>query len=146
MKIVEAVVNKTFATFGFATDGAGDIMLPSRQFVDGGVTLFVGDRVRLRVKESPTGRRAVYAWRLGSAAVPNERPRGNVSVAVAPGGLEKALAVLKKKMAESGTFASLKRHAHYVKPSERRRMKSARARSKLRRQLARQEERKREAA
>jgi ribosomal protein S21 len=45
--------------------------------------------------------------------------------------LERALVKLKKALAMNGTFAAMKRHEHYVKPSLARRRKSLRARAKL---------------
>jgi small subunit ribosomal protein S21 len=45
--------------------------------------------------------------------------------------LDRALTKLKRDLAMSGTAAELKRRAHYIKPGERRRLKSQRARAKL---------------
>jgi small subunit ribosomal protein S21 len=53
--------------------------------------------------------------------------------------LERALARLKKLLALNGTYADLKRRAHYVKPGERKRLKSKRARVKLRKAQRRKE-------
>jgi ribosomal protein S21 len=45
--------------------------------------------------------------------------------------LERGLVKLKKALAMNGTFAAMKRHEHYVKPSLARRRKSLRARVKI---------------
>ena len=52
--------------------------------------------------------------------------------------LEKALRRFKKKMDKEGLLKQIKRHAHYEKPSQRRRRKQLKARAKARKTAAEQ--------
>ncbi len=62
--------------------------------------------------------------------------RERANVVVTPerfGSLDAALRKLKRKLAETGVLAAMNRHAYYTKPSERKRLKSTKARKRARR-------------
>ncbi len=61
-------------------------------------------------------------------------------VAVAEGGVERALRVLKKANEKLGLWKDEKRHRHHVKPGERRRLKQSQARRKARQRQAKREQ------
>jgi ribosomal protein S21 len=64
----------------------------------------------------------------------------NYVIEVREGNVEGALARLKRKLAANGTFADLRRHEHYMKPGEVRRLKSRKARAKARKTKCRRDQ------
>ena len=68
-------------------------------------------------------------------------PLTNARVPVYNGDLSKALKNLKKTLAASGTPWAIRRHEAHTKPGEARRMKSLRARKRIRRSIAKAAER-----
>jgi small subunit ribosomal protein S21 len=58
----------------------------------------------------------------------------NILVEVRAGQIEGALRLLKKQMEQQGIYHDIKKKNHYLKPSERRKLKSRLARKKLRKQ------------
>ena len=58
-----------------------------------------------------------------------------VEVSVGEKGVERAVKVLKRKMASEGILRELKRRRHYMKPSVRRRKKAAEAARRRRKRI-----------
>lgn len=64
-------------------------------------------------------------------------PLSSVKIEVFDNQIEPALKALKKQMLMAGVFKEMKRHAHYEKPSVKRKRKQAEARKKRRKALKR---------